>query len=114
MIEICRDISEVEERLLRDERWGVEIAVLGFGPNHRLWLRFTEGAMARGESTFQWVFSQTAERTGETPRIRAVARAQSAEAAMKHVMRAIREVGHSIDRYGEVNWTEMEGTAYRL
>lgn len=99
---------------MAEERWGVEIRVAGFGPNHPLWHKFTEQATLRQESSLQWILRDDIDRTGKMPRIRAITQAQSAEAAIRHVMTAIREVGRSVDRYNEVVWADMEGTAYRL
>ena len=92
----------------------MEVTVAGFGPDHRLWPRFTEQAMARGEQSFHWMFPDAADRTRHSPQIRAVVPAASAEAAVKRVIRVIREVGRSIDRYGEVAWDQVEATCYRL
>jgi hypothetical protein len=99
---------------MAEERWGVEIRVAGFGPNHPLWHKFTEHATLCRQSSLRWILRDDSDRDDKIPGIRAITQADSAQAAIRLVMTAIREVGRSVDRYNEVVWADMEGTAYRL
>ena len=97
-----------------DERWGVEVSVRDFGPTHRLWPRFLEVALAHPDRSLQLLVAETSDPSIDRARIRAIVYAASADAAIKQLMRVIAVVGHTIDRYGEVAWEEMEGRGYRL
>jgi hypothetical protein len=97
-----------------EERWGVDVEVRGFGQTHRLWPKFVELALTHEDRSFKWLVTDTTDSPRDSARIRAIVHAQSADAAIKQLMRVVGIVGHSIDRYGEVAWAEMEGRAYKL
>jgi hypothetical protein len=75
---------------LADERWGVEVSVSGFGPDHPVWPKFAERAMRERGSAVQWLLPQASNRAGIS-RIRAITTAPPADVAIRRVMRAIRE-----------------------
>lgn len=92
----------------------MSVNVRGFGPSHPLWSKFAEHAIAQAKAPVQWFLSEATSRPVHDSQIRAIVYASSAEAAIRDVMRAVSAAGRSIDRYNEVAWTELEGTAYKL
>ncbi len=97
-----------------DERWSVEITVGGFGPDHPLWAKFAKQAAEHADPKLEWTLPPLTDRTGQAARIRAVVEADSAEAAIRLLMRIVRQAGRSVDRYDEVTWAGMEGAAFRI
>lgn len=68
----------------------------------------------RAEPPVEWLLSEVTTGPGHPPQNRAIVYAPAAEAAIREVMRAVSAVGHIVNRYDEVAWTELEGKAYRL
>ena len=92
-------------------KWNVEITVEGFGPNHPLWKKFAERANRLNDATLQWQLGQPADLLGETARVRATVESQTPEAAIRRVMKRVRDIGQQVDREDRVRWEGMTGTA---
>jgi hypothetical protein len=97
-----------------ESRWGVEVVVEGFDSRHPLWDEFVELASDPQATSLPLTFRHTQDSAGDRARIRAIVQADSAEAATRCVMRIVREIGDSIDLYGQVPWSTIRGAAYRL
>ncbi len=93
------------------EHWEVEVTVDGFGPNHALWRRFIRHAEALADTSLEWGMAQPADLSRRAAHIRAVVEAESPEAAVRRVMKLVRQVGDSVDRGEQVRWASMTATA---
>lgn len=79
-------------------KWQVEVTVEGFGPNHMLWRKLAERANTLTDSTLRWELAQPVDRHGETARIHATVEAETPEAAIRRMMKRVRDIGHHVDR----------------
>jgi hypothetical protein len=81
--------------------WDVEITTEGFGPSDPLWRRFAERADTLRDATLRWDLAKSADARGDAQRVRAIVEAETPEAAIRRVMRRVRDIGQgSIARTG--------------
>jgi len=95
-------------------KWEIEITVEGFSPNHQLWKMFAERASRLNDATLQWELAQPADLRGETAHIRATVESETPEAAIRRVMKRVRDIGQQVDREDRVRWETMTGKAELL
>ncbi len=107
----------MEERALHrgvvslERRWRVEVVVEGFGPAHPLWGRFVEKADVVRDGRLEWELTQPTNGRGRAGRIEAIVTAVTPDEAVRKLMKAVREVGRSVDRAGTLSWVGLSGRA---
>jgi hypothetical protein len=92
-------------------KWEVEITVEGFGPSHPLWNKFAERANRLNDASLEWELEQSADLLGGNASIRATIESDTPEAAIRRVMKRVRDIGEQVDREDLVRWEHVTGKA---
>jgi hypothetical protein len=93
-----------------ERRWHVEVTVDGFGPAHPLWGRFVHAAKPQWDDRLAWNLAEST-RSRPAGRIQATVTAVTPEEAVRRLMKAVREVGQSVDRTRMLSWSGLTGRA---